>query len=118
MAGDGISPQDDPAGSLVSTFSGRRARGACPLGAVAHNPGVLGIGIEENSAAIFENGRLTVMGENAVCVVDGSTATYTNIAEEAEDRALSTFGVRLHVLSHGDRFELASREAEALTAVA
>jgi cyanophycinase-like exopeptidase len=37
-------------------------------------------------------------------------ATYSNIAEEEEDRALALFGVRLHVLSQGSRFELASRE--------
>ena len=52
-----------------------------------------------------------VLGENAVYVVDGSTATYTNIAEEGEDRALAIFDVRLNVLSHDDTFDLATRSA-------
>jgi cyanophycinase len=51
------------------------------------------------------------MGENAVYVVDGSWASYTNIAELQEDHALSIFGVHLSVLSQGDRFELEERSA-------
>jgi cyanophycinase len=70
---------------------------------------VLGIGIDENTAAIFENDHFDVIGENAVYVVDGSSSSYTNIAELEEDHALSLFDVRLNVLSHGDRFYVERR---------
>jgi cyanophycinase len=104
--------------AIIDQHFAQRGRIGRLLGAVAHNPRVLGIGIDENTAAILENGRFTVIGENAVYAVDGTTATYSNIAEEGEDRALALFGVRLNVLSHGDRFDLSSREAEAPAAVA
>jgi cyanophycinase len=103
--------------AIVDQHFAQRGRIGRLLGAVAHNPRVLGIGIDENTAAILENGHFTVLGENAVYVVDGSTATYTNIAEEGEDHALALFNVNLNVLSDGDRFELATRRAEAPAAV-
>jgi len=98
--------------AIIDQHFAQRGRIGRLLGAVAHNPRVLGFGIDENTAAIFENGRLTVIGENAVYVVDGSEATYTNIAELEEDHALSLFDVHLSVLSHGDWFELEERRAK------
>jgi cyanophycinase len=97
--------------AIVDQHFAQRGRIGRLLGAVAHNARVLGIGIDENTAAIFENGRFDVIGENAVYVVDGSSATYSNVAELEEDHALSLFDVRLHVLSHGDRFNLEKRTA-------
>jgi cyanophycinase len=51
-----------------------------------------------------------VIGEGGVYVLDGSDVTYTNVAEEEQDRTLSTFGVTLHLLSQGDTFDLITRE--------
>jgi cyanophycinase len=98
--------------ALIDQHFAQRGRIARILGAVAHNPRVLGIGIDENTAAIFEGTHFKVVGENAVYVVDGSTATYSNIAELEADHALSLFGVTLSVLSHGDTFDLERRSAE------
>lgn len=98
--------------AIIDQHFAQRGRIGRLLGAVAHNPRVLGLGIDENTAACFENSQFTVIGENAVYVVDGSEATYTNIAELEEDHALSLFDVRLSVLSHGDRFELDERRAK------
>jgi cyanophycinase len=95
--------------AIIDQHFAQRGRIGRILGAVAHNPRVLGIGIDENTAAVFENDHFTVIGENAVYVVDGSSSTYTNIAELESDHALSLFDVRLHVLSHGDRFDLEER---------
>jgi cyanophycinase len=98
---------------IIDQHFAQRGRIGRLLGAVAHNARVLGIGIDENTAAIFENHHFDVIGENAVYVVDGSSASYTNIAELGEDHALSVFDVRLNVLSHGDRFYLDQRCAKA-----
>jgi cyanophycinase len=95
--------------AIIDQHFAQRGRIGRLLGAVAHNARVLGIGIDENTAAVFENRHFDVIGENAVYVVDGSSATYTNIAELEADHALSLFDVRLSVLSHGDRFYLAER---------
>jgi cyanophycinase len=98
--------------AIIDQHFAQRGRIGRLLGAVAHNARVLGIGIDENTAAIFENGHFDVIGENAVYVVDGSPVTYSNIAELEEDHALSLFDVRLNVLSHGDRFYLGQRCAK------
>jgi cyanophycinase len=98
--------------AIVDQHFAQRGRIGRLLGAVAHNPRVLGIGIDENTATIWENGRARVIGENAVYMVDGSSASYTNIAELSEDHALSIFDVRLNVLSHGDMFDPETRTAK------
>jgi cyanophycinase len=98
--------------AIIDQHFAQRGRIGRLLGAVAHNARVLGIGIDENTAAIFENKHFDVIGENAVYVVDGSSASYTNIAELGEDHALSLFDVRLNVLSQGDRFHLDERCAK------
>jgi cyanophycinase len=97
--------------AIIDQHFAQRGRIGRLLGAVAHNPRVLGIGIDENTCAMFENGHFSVLGENAVYVVDGSSASYTNIGELEEDRALAIFDVRLNVLGSGDRFELEERRA-------
>jgi cyanophycinase len=99
--------------AIIDQHFAQRGRIGRLLGAVAHNARVLGLGIDENTATIFENSHFEVIGENAVYVVDGSTATHSNLYEEAEDHALSVFPVQLSVLSHGDRFDLEARHARA-----
>ena len=82
------------------------------LGAVAHNPRVLGIGIDEDTAIVVEEESCFYdTGRGAVYVVDGAGVTHSNIAEEDADagRALSIYDVRLHVLSQGDEFDLRTR---------
>jgi cyanophycinase len=44
-----------------------------------------------------------------VHVGDGLDVSYTNVADDDPDRALSVFDVRLHLLSSGDRFDLEAR---------
>jgi cyanophycinase len=52
--------------------------------------------------------RFEVIGSGAVYAVDGTYVTHSNIAE-ARQEALSMHDVRLHVLSAGDKFDLAER---------
>ena len=69
-----------------------------------------GIGIDENTAIVCAPGRcFEVLGEGAVYVLDGQDVTYTNLTDEEQERTLTAFGVRLHVLSMGDTFDLATR---------
>src|SRR4030095_12869932 len=80
------------------------------LGAVAQNPRLLGIGIDEDTAIVVESdGTFHALGSGAVYVVDGHDLNYTNISEASFSRAMSVFGVKLHVLSSGDRFDARSR---------
>jgi cyanophycinase len=95
---------------LIDQHFSERGRMARLIGAVSQNPRVLGIGIDEDTAIIVERNRsLRVLGAGAVYVVDGSTISYSNIGEEDSDRTLSSFGLAVHMLSQGDRFDLFTR---------
>ncbi|WP_437673173.1 cyanophycinase [Sorangium sp. So ce131] len=95
---------------LVDQHFAQRGRLGRLLGAVAHNPRLLGVGIDEDTAAVIDTNRsLRVLGSGAVYIVDGRGISHTNLGEEQEDRVLSLFDVRLHVLSAGDVFDLETR---------
>jgi cyanophycinase len=95
---------------LIDQHFAERGRMARLIGAVSQNPRVLGVGIDENTAIIVERQRgFRVLGAGAVYVVDGSTTKYSNIGEEDSDRTLSSFGITVHMLSQGDRFDLSRR---------
>src|SRR5215207_3450112 len=96
---------------IIDQHFAERGRIGRLLGAVAQNPRLLGIGLDENTAIIVEQEKhFGVLGEGAAYVVDGKGVTSTNITEEDKDRTLSIFNVRLHVLSQGDDFDLQTRE--------
>jgi len=94
---------------IIDQHFAERGRIGRLLGAVAHNPRVLGVGIDEDTGAIMEGDVLRVIGRGAVYVVDGADVTHSNVAEADPDQALSMHGVRLHVLSAGDSFDLRRR---------
>lgn len=97
-------------GVIIDQHFAERGRIGRLLGAVAHNPRILGIGIDEDSAIIVEGERFTVIGSGAVTVVDAEHVTHSNIAEAKPQRVLSIHGVTLHALSAGDGFDLARRK--------
>ena len=95
---------------IIDQHFSERGRIRRLLGAVAQNPRMLGVGIDEDTAVVMEgDGRFYALGSGAVYVVDGHDLSYTNISEASFSRALSVFGVKLHVLSSGDRFDVHSR---------
>lgn len=99
---------------IIDQHFSERGRIGRLLGAVAQNPRMLGVGIDENTAIIVKGGKyFQVLGSGAVYVVDGHGQTYTNISEEATERSLSAFHLRLHVLSQPDCFDLVQREPKA-----
>lgn len=100
---------------IIDQHFAQRGRIGRLLGAVALNPGVLGIGIDEDTAVIVEDHTFKVIGTNAVYVVDGRGVTYTNISEAAADKTMSMHDVRLHILSEGEAFDLKTRRPSAST---
>ena len=94
---------------IIDQHFAERGRFGRLIGAVAHNPRVLGIGIDEDTAAIVEDDCLTVIGSGAVYVVDGEHVTHSNVAEASPERVLSMHDVKVHVLGTGDAFDLATR---------
>lgn len=98
---------------IIDQHFAERGRIGRLLGAVAQNPRVLGVGIDEDTAIVVDGEAFRVIGRAGVYVVDGAGVTQSNIAEAEADRALSIYDVRMHVLSHGDRFHLDDRRPQA-----
>jgi len=95
---------------IIDQHFSERGRIRRLLGAVAQNPRMLGVGIDEDTAVVVESdGMFHTLGSGAVYIVDGHDLTYTNISQVAFGRAMSVFDVKLHVLSSGDRFDSHSR---------
>lgn len=94
---------------IIDQHFAERGRFGRLLGAVAHNPRVLGLGIDEDTAAVVEGGEFRVIGSGAVYVVDGQDVSHSNVAEASRERALSMHDVKVHVLAAGDRFDIRQR---------
>ncbi|HEX8256235.1 MAG TPA: cyanophycinase [Allosphingosinicella sp.] len=95
---------------IIDQHFAERGRFGRLLGAVAHNPRVLGIGIDEDTAAVVHDGHLKVIGSGAVYIVDGEHVTHSNLAEARPDRVLSMHDVCVHVLGTGDSFDIKTRK--------
>lgn len=97
---------------IIDQHFAERGRIGRLLGAVAHNPRVLGVGIDENTAVVMEDGGMQVIGCGAVYCVDGTSVSHSNIAEAETEQALSMHDVTLHVLAAGDGLDLKTRRAK------
>jgi cyanophycinase len=97
-------------GVIVDQHFAERGRIGRLIGAVAQNPRILGVGIDENTAIVCEGGQaFTVLGAGGVYVVDGRGITHSNVVEDARDRTLAVHDLRLHLLNAGDTFDLSAR---------
>lgn len=96
-------------GVVIDQHFAERGRIGRLLGAVAQDPRVLGIGVDEDTAIVVEGEAFEVIGRGGVYVVDGASITQSDFIEANPDRALSIYDVRMHVLGHGDRFDLSDR---------
>jgi cyanophycinase len=95
---------------IIDQHFAQRARIERLLGAVGENPGVLGIGIDEDTGVILEpDDCFDVIGSGAVYVVDGRALTHTNVSEQASRSTLCLFDVTLHVLDKHSGFDLKTR---------
>lgn len=95
--------------TIIDQHFAERGRIGRLVGAVAHNPSHLGIGLDEDTAIIVEDGHFKVCGSGAVYMLDAADVSRCNVANLGEDEALSVHGMKLHVLAEGDRFELGTR---------
>ncbi len=95
---------------VVDQHFHNRNRMARLLSAVAIHPDRLGLGIDEDTCAIFEqDGWIQVMGRGTITVVDAQTLSHTNQLQAGVSDPLSLHSLRLHILCHGDRFHLHQR---------
>ncbi len=87
-----------------------RNRMARLMSAVATHPDRLGIGIDEDTCAMFErDGWLQVMGKGTVTIIDPGEMSYTNHSDVGANDPISLHNLRVHILCHGDRYHLHKR---------
>jgi cyanophycinase len=77
--------------------------------AVAYNPINLGIGIDEDTAIVVTNGMLEVIGSGTVTIVDGSSISFSDIAEKQPRRPFALCDLRIHILNSSLRFDIHER---------
>lgn len=97
-------------GVVIDSHFAERGRIGRLLGAVAQNPAMLGIGIDENTAIVVDHQhQFEVIGMGAVYVLDGTTVTYSSMSEKQAEGILDIYDVKLHVLGKGSCFDLKTR---------
>jgi cyanophycinase len=80
------------------------------LAAVAQNPFVLGVGIDEDTALVVRaDGHCEVVGSQTVTIVDGANIIHSNISESQSRDPLAITNVLLHILPVGMGFDLKRR---------
>lgn len=95
--------------TVVDTHFNQRGRVSRLLTIFAHNPQVLGIGIDENTAIDLVPGeRFRVIGEGAVMVFNGRV-THSSAPSASGDQTLSLTDSLVHVLADGYGFNLATK---------
>lgn len=96
---------------LIDQHFAQRGRIGRLLEAIAQNPFILGIGIDEDTAIVVNShAHFEVLGSQTVTVADGRFVTHTNISELEPQESLALLNVVLHVLPSGYRFDLQKRE--------
>jgi cyanophycinase len=91
---------------IVDQHFHNRNRMARLLSAISLHPERLGIGIDEDTCALFEDGLIRAIGRGSITIVDAREMTYTNQGTVAAEDPLSLHNLRLHLLSHGDTYHL------------
>jgi cyanophycinase len=95
-------------GAIVDQHFAQRNRYGRLLSLVAQSPGLLGIGIDEDTAAVFRGTHLEVVGRGAVTIFDGSQLT-SNAHYAGRSEPILASGVVLHVLPATSTFDLQAR---------
>jgi len=84
------------------------------LTAIAYNPRLVGVGLDEDTAAfIAPDGTLTVRGSGAITIVDPSDLEYSSMDSALQSESVCVLNVRIHVLTEGATYDVKARRATA-----
>ncbi|MCL4807438.1 MAG: cyanophycinase [Thermoanaerobaculia bacterium] len=88
----------------------RRQRQNRLLSVVLENPGLLGVGVDEETAIwVRPDGTLQVLGRSGVMVFDAQGAAVSRQQKESAQDLLGVRGLTLHLLLPGDTYDLKTR---------
>ncbi len=95
---------------LVDQHFHNRNRMARLMSAIAANSDKLGIGIDEDTCAAFnDDGTFEVIGKGTITIIDPGKLTHTNYPDSSQTSPLSLHNLTVHVLSQGDRYDYQTR---------
>jgi cyanophycinase len=100
---------------IVDQHFHNRNRMARLMSAIASYPDKLGLGIDEDTCALFESGGIfQVIGKGTVTVVDPTEVSFANFPAVGSTDPISIHNLRVHILSHGDRYDFHHRKMIAI----
>lgn len=95
---------------VIDQHFAQRGRLGRLVAAVAQQPAILGIGIDEDTAIIINRrGAMKVIGSQTVTIVDGNKCEHTNVSETKPKQPLALTGLTVHILPAGYGFDLEDR---------
>jgi cyanophycinase len=96
--------------AVLDTHFLDRGRLSRLLEVVASNPGLMGVGLGEDTGIIVRHGEeLEVFGKGVVVLVDGHDLRYTNLTDIALHEPIAVENITVHTLVAGHGFHLGER---------
>ncbi|RZK81856.1 MAG: cyanophycinase [Pedobacter sp.] len=98
-------------GVIVDTHFVQRGRIGRLLYAAASNPGILGIGLGEDTGLFISDGnRMEAIGSGMVILVDGRNMLDTNLTDVEMGQPVSIKNMIVHVMCDGDIYDLTTHQ--------
>lgn len=95
---------------IIDTHFVQRGRIGRLFYAVASNPGMLGIGLGEDAGLLITEGNMMeAIGSGLTIVVDGRNIVETNIYDVELGAPVSIDGLKVHVMSIFDRYDISQQ---------
>jgi cyanophycinase len=96
---------------FIDTHFTDRGRFGRLIQTVAYNPGVLGLGLSIDTAAvIYDGNKMEVVGNGLAVIVDGTAIEYSNLTEVRDGDPLTIEGLKMHILGPGKCFSIDHRK--------
>lgn len=98
--------------AIIDQHFSERYRLGRLLSAVALNPFLLGMGVDEDTGAfIGPDNRVEVVGSGTVTIIDGATMRYSSAHSANRNQGLGLLGLKLDILHAGCFYDLGLRQA-------
>ena len=92
----------------------QRSRLGRLLAALSYNPRLIGLGLDEDTAAFLgPDDVFEVAGSGAITILDATDMEHSSMDAVDREAAVSVIGVHMHVLAAGGTFDLQTRRAKA-----
>lgn len=97
---------------VVDQHFNERNRLARLMSAVSYNPFLIGVGLDEDTAAFINpQNEFTVVGSGAITVIDPSDIEHSSMADAGSGEALTLLNLKMHFLAAGSRYNIDERKA-------